>query len=93
MTSVTSAPSTCDDDVPRIWRTASGMWFTPWMNASPFEPPPPTAVLRAARWLEPQLVVEVAFGEWTADGVLRHPSYLGRRPDKEAARVVREPSP
>jgi len=62
-------------------------------DASPFEPPPPTAVLRAARWLDPQLVVEVAFGEWTADGVLRHPSYLGRRPDKEAARVVREPSP
>src|SRR5262245_36870839 len=39
VTSATSAPSTCDVDVPRIWRTASGVWFTPWMNASPFEPP------------------------------------------------------
>ena len=62
-------------------------------DADPFDPPPPRAVELHARWVDPQLVVEVAFGEWTADGVLRHPSYLGRRADKDPARVVREPSP
>ncbi len=62
-------------------------------DTTPFEPPPPAAVARAARWLEPRIVVEVAFGEWTADGVLRHPSYVGRRIDKDPARVVREPTP
>jgi bifunctional non-homologous end joining protein LigD len=36
-------------------------------------------------------VIEVAFGEWTSDGVLRHPSYLGQRDDKDPADVVREP--
>ena len=62
-------------------------------DTDPFDPPPPRAVELHARWVDPQLVVEVAFGEWTADGVLRHPSYLGRRADKDPARVVREPSP
>jgi bifunctional non-homologous end joining protein LigD len=57
----------------------------------PFDPPPPRPVLRAARWLRPELVAEVAFGEWTADGLLRHPSYLGLRADKDASEVVREP--
>ena len=62
-------------------------------DTTPFDPPPPTPVVRQARWLEPQLVVEVAFGEWTADGVLRHPSYLGRRLDKDPTDVIREPTP
>jgi bifunctional non-homologous end joining protein LigD len=58
----------------------------------PFDPPPPRADLaRGATWLRPELVVEVAFGEWTADGRLRHPSYLGERIDVDPARVVREP--
>lgn len=59
----------------------------------PFDPPPPRAVERHGHWVDPRLVVEVEFGEWTADGVLRHPSYLGRRIDKDPARVVREPTP
>jgi bifunctional non-homologous end joining protein LigD len=41
-------------------------------------------------WAEPQLVAEVAFTEWTRDGQLRHPRYLGLRTDKKAADVVRE---
>src|SRR4051812_9262303 len=45
--------------------------------SSPFLPPLPRAVTRTARWVEPVLVAEVAFGEWTPDGRLRHPSYLG----------------
>jgi len=31
VTRLTSAPGTCAEDVPRIWRTASTMWFMPWM--------------------------------------------------------------
>ena len=57
---------------------------------SPFEPPLPRAVTRTARWVEPVLVAQVAFGEWTPDGRLRHPSYLGLRPDKPAEEVTRE---
>jgi DNA ligase D-like protein (predicted ligase) len=45
---------------------------------------------RLARWVEPQLVAQVAFGEWTRDGKLRHPRYLGLREDKPAAEVIRE---
>jgi bifunctional non-homologous end joining protein LigD len=40
--------------------------------------------------VEPRLVGEVAFSEWTADGRLRHPSFQGLRKDKTAAEVVRE---
>lgn len=56
----------------------------------PFDPPPPPTVTRAARWVRPDLVVEVSFGEWTADGILRHPAYEGERDDKAATEVVRE---
>lgn len=42
------------------------------------------------RWLRPVLVAEVAFVEWTADGKLRHPTFVGLRPDKDAGEVVRE---
>ena len=45
---------------------------------------------REARWVEPRLVGQFAFGEWTRDGKLRHPRYLGLREDKPAAEVVRE---
>ncbi len=56
----------------------------------PFEPPPPRAITRHAHWVRPEVVVEVAFGEWTTDNVLRHPSHLGRRLDKAPDEVVRE---
>ena len=41
-------------------------------------------------WVRPELVAEVNFGEWTADGRMRHPSFQGLREDKPAAQVVRE---
>jgi bifunctional non-homologous end joining protein LigD len=41
-------------------------------------------------WVEPRLVGQVAFTEWTADGQLRHPRFQGLRDDKEPADVVRE---
>lgn len=45
---------------------------------------------RTAHWVEPRLVANVAFTEWTHDGRLRHPRFEGLRPDKEARSVVRE---
>jgi bifunctional non-homologous end joining protein LigD len=41
-------------------------------------------------WVEPELVAQVAFTEWTRDGRLRHPRFLGLRNDKPAREVVRE---
>lgn len=59
-------------------------------EACPFDPPPPRAdVTRGARWVRPELVAELAFAEWTDDGRLRHPSYLGLRTDKPAREVTR----
>ncbi len=42
------------------------------------------------RWVRPKLVAQVQFTEWTSDGILRHPSFLGLRDDKNPADVVRE---
>ncbi|MBV9930995.1 MAG: DNA ligase D [Alphaproteobacteria bacterium] len=54
----------------------------------------PTAVprpdARGAHWVKPELVCEVAFAEFTSEGVVRHPSFLGLRADKKAKEVVRE---
>jgi bifunctional non-homologous end joining protein LigD len=57
----------------------------------PFDPRPPAAVSRHARWVRPEVVIEVEFAEWTSEGVLRHPSHIGRRFDKDPTAVVREP--
>lgn len=55
--------------------------------APPFVDPPRE---RTAHWVVPELVVQVAFQEWTSAGRLRHPTYQGIRTDKAAADVVRE---
>ena len=64
-------------------------------DASPFGPDPalPPEVRRAARFVEPLLVAEVAFSEWTSAGTLRAPSYKGLRDDVDPGQVVREPQP
>jgi len=59
-------------------------------DTSPFVPPPPKPIARVARFVRPELVAEVEFGEWTGDGILRHPSYMGLRDDKAPTDVVRE---
>jgi bifunctional non-homologous end joining protein LigD len=53
----------------------------------PFVDPPRE---RGVHWVRPELVAEVGFSEWTADGRLRHPRFLGLRSDKPASEVVRE---
>ena len=46
-----------------------------------------------AHWIRPTLVAQVRFTEWTTDGMLRHPVYLGMRNDKKPADVRREDTP
>ena len=50
----------------------------------------PRSAVRGAHWVKPQLVAEIAFTEFTDDGRLRHPSYIGLREDKKAEEVVPE---
>lgn len=54
----------------------------------PLPQPPPRTAGRAAQWVEPQLVVEVEFASWTAEGRLRHPVFRGTRKDKRAQEAV-----
>ncbi len=61
-------------------------------TTSPFEPGGPK-LPRNTEFVEPQLVAEVEFTEWTEDGVMRAPSYKGLRDDKAAADVVRRARP
>jgi bifunctional non-homologous end joining protein LigD len=46
-----------------------------------------------AHWVKPDLVAEIRFTEWTNEGLLRQPVYLGLRADKKAGDVVREDPP
>jgi bifunctional non-homologous end joining protein LigD len=57
-------------------------------KTSPFSEVPKTN--ERAHWVEPKIVVEVKFSEWTADGKLRQPIYLGTRDDKDPEEVGRE---
>lgn len=57
-------------------------------SQNPFDGKPPTNT--RPHWVKPEMVVQVRFTEWTADGVLRHPVYLGQRDDKDPRDVRRE---
>jgi bifunctional non-homologous end joining protein LigD len=54
----------------------------------PFTPKPKTN--ERPHWAKPELVAQIKFTEWTADGKLRHPVYLGLRDDKRPVDVARE---
>ena len=45
---------------------------------------------RGVTWVEPELVAQIGFTEWTGAGRLRHPRFLGLREDKAAREVIRE---
>ena len=59
-------------------------------DSMPFAVKPKDPGLRDAHWAKPQLVGEVEFTEWTADGSIRHPSFQGLREDKKPTEIVRE---
>ncbi|MFN2431276.1 MAG: non-homologous end-joining DNA ligase [Gemmatimonadota bacterium] len=56
-------------------------------DTAPFLDPPRE---RGVRWVDPSLVAEVRYTEWTSDGKLRHPAFLALREDKQAREVLRE---
>jgi bifunctional non-homologous end joining protein LigD len=56
----------------------------------PFAQIPSDPGLRRAIWVEPTLVGEVAFTEWTDEDIIRHPSFQGLREDKKPTEVIRE---
>lgn len=55
------------------------------------EPPVSTKVsVQETTWVDLEMVAEIGFTEWTNDGKLRHPRFLGLRDDKSADKVIRE---
>ena len=58
------------------------------ITSTPFATTPKTN--ERPHWVRPELVAQIKFTEWTADGKLRHPVYLGLRDDKKAVDVTRE---
>jgi bifunctional non-homologous end joining protein LigD len=85
LTHVTRVGSGFDDALQdRIWKL-----LEPLRRAdSPFGSTGPRG--RGNFWVEPRLVCEVRFTEWTADGGLRHPVFLGLRTDRKPEEVRRE---
>lgn len=73
-------------EIERVWRLLQERAT----DRCPFAETPATA--ERAHWVEPTLVAEVKFTEWTRDGLLRHPVYLGLRDDVDPAGIGREPS-
>ncbi|HEY1840809.1 MAG TPA: ATP-dependent DNA ligase [Mycobacterium sp.] len=59
-------------------------------DQSPFSTKLPTRDAKGVTFVEPTLVGEVRYSEWTSDNRLRQPSWRGLRPDKEPGQVVRE---
>lgn len=59
-------------------------------GTSPLSTVPSDPGLREAHWIEPDLVAEVSFIEWTSEGSIRHPSFQGLRDDVRPRSVRRE---
>ena len=48
------------------------------------------SIMKKMHWVNPKFVAQIKFAEWTRDGKLRQPVFLGMREDKEATKVRRE---
>jgi len=59
-------------------------------DVSPLAKPLTSAQARGVHWVEPQLVSEVQFAEWTREGVVRQAAFVGLRTDKPAEQIVHE---
>jgi len=59
-------------------------------TSSPFDAGPVPRSMSGVHWVQPKLVGEVGFSEWTTAGELRHPRFQGLRDDKDPHEVVRE---
>ncbi len=55
-----------------------------------FSPDLTVSEMKKCTWVKPELVCQVRFSEWTRDGKLRHPVFLGLREDKSPQEVIRE---
>lgn len=60
-------------------------------DENPFEPDP-WLPDEGVHWVKPELVAQVGYGDWTKQGKMRHPRFLGLRNDKDPREVVREES-
>jgi bifunctional non-homologous end joining protein LigD len=76
-----------DAELGRVWKALQALKT----RTCPFASQPKTN--EKPHWVKPVLVAEVKFTEWTADGKLRHPTYLGLRDDVKAESVRKEPAP
>jgi bifunctional non-homologous end joining protein LigD len=74
-----------DAELGRVWKQLHALKT----KTCPFPIVPRTN--ERAHWVKPKLVAEVKFTEWTADGKLRHPTYLGLRDDVKPESVRKEP--
>ncbi|MFB3305902.1 DNA ligase D [Pseudomonas sp. AMR01] len=59
-------------------------------KTSPLEKPLTSTQARGVHWIEPRLVGEVQFAEWTREGVVRHASFVALRTDKPASQIIHE---
>jgi bifunctional non-homologous end joining protein LigD len=69
-------------ELDRVWKLLKPLEI----NVCPFHATPKT--LGRPHWVKPQLIAQVRYTEWTDDGRLRHPTYLGLRDDKVAREVI-----
>ena len=76
-----------DAELGRVWKKLQALKT----KTCPFATTPKTN--ERPYWIKPRLVAEVKFTEWTADGKLRHPTYLGLRDDVKPQDVRKEPDP
>jgi bifunctional non-homologous end joining protein LigD len=72
----------------RMLRDLHAMLNSHARSTSPFDEVVPREHARGAHWIEPDLVGEVEYRQWTTDGRLRHASWRGLRPDRSPREIV-----